>query len=232
MSNENIQFSKYKVLIADISQLIVGGIAKTIFIVFFNVKVTGLENLKSLDGGVIFASNHESDLDTFLIRTALPAFSRFAPLFTVARSSTVYNWHGWRRFVYMDWAFFALGAYGAPKGTHDYEKALKTFITIANSNHSVLIYIGGMQKALNQKIENKGGTAYLAWRTGKPVIPVAIKGAFNISFRKFLSRPKIEVCFGVPLEHSTLFKGDKGDEEDFSKTSSVIIEQIYKMREV
>ncbi|MEK9161594.1 MAG: 1-acyl-sn-glycerol-3-phosphate acyltransferase, partial [Patescibacteria group bacterium] len=60
---------------------------KIIFKLFAGLNVYGLENLKDVKKPVIFASNHESYFDPFLIGSGLPWFSKFHPICYLADDS-------------------------------------------------------------------------------------------------------------------------------------------------
>ena len=67
-----------------ITQWIIRLVTRIIFSVFCNLKVEGLENLKTADTPVIFAANHASEWDGPLVRTVMPMVSKFGPMFYVA----------------------------------------------------------------------------------------------------------------------------------------------------
>lgn len=232
MTTKNSPFPKYKIFLSWIVQGCAFIIAKIVFTIFVNVRVTGIENVKSINyGPVIYASNHSNDLDSVFIRTSLPLFNKTTTLFAVCRKLKDYGWHGWRTVVYKDWFFRMMGAYPAEKGTHDYSKSLETILKICESGQTVLIFIGGMQKTIDEPIKNRGGTSYLSWASGVPVVPVAVNGTHDLTFKKlFLSKPQITICFGKPITREELFSNQDFDNPDFSEASIKIVNEIEKMR--
>src|SRR3989344_5971123 len=70
------------------------------FWLFLHLRVVGLENLKNLPKGVIFATNHSSELDPILVPASLPFLSKFMPMFYVSRPREFYSTSGWRWFLY------------------------------------------------------------------------------------------------------------------------------------
>lgn len=224
-------FPRYKIMVNHLVQGTAAVFATIFFKMVFKVVVEGEEYIqKQKYGPYIYASNHVSELDSVLIRTTLPIFNKKSTLFAVCRERKEYDWHGWRKFAYSDWFFRVMGAYPAIKGTHDYGTSLKTLVDIGNSKQTVLIFIGGRQRKEGETIKNKGGTAYLSWTTGLPVVPVAITGTFNLSYwRIFFGRQKIIIRFGKPIQRKELFAGIKDGDKKFSSASSRITKEIHVM---
>jgi 1-acyl-sn-glycerol-3-phosphate acyltransferase len=189
--------------------------------------VLGRERLSKESSAYIFASNHTSDLDSVLLRVFLGIFSRFGPLITVARSHRDYQWKGWRRFVYSNLLFQAIGAYPVHSGLHDYRKSLDFFVRAGISNQSILIFIGGRQQHTLAPIKRRGGTSFLAWATGLPVVPVSIVGTVQLSwFDIFFKRKKIVIEYGEPILKESLFTNEDPGVDDFKKASGVIVDKI------
>ncbi len=232
MKKNRIFFPKYIIILTLITHTIACVIAKFCML-FFDVKVTGVENFSNIEGGVIFAANHTSDLDPVFIRTALPLFSKFSPIFGVARASRDYNWTGWRRFVYSNWFFRIIGAYPVPKGMHNYASSLKAFVELGKKGQTILIFIGGKKQKLDNQIRNRGGTAYLAYATNLPVVPVVVQDVSELKFSNFIfKRPKIRVDFGAPFTKESLFKTGNLSMIEFKEASSVIVKSIEKIRDM
>src|SRR3990167_11455141 len=83
-----------------ILQTAIWPIMRPLFWFFLHLKIIGCENLRSLPKGVIFASNHTSELDAILIPASLPFLSRFMPMFYVSRPREFYKNSGWRQLFY------------------------------------------------------------------------------------------------------------------------------------
>jgi len=218
-------------LVNHLVQVIITIFSNIFFNLFFKVIVEDEEHVrKQKYGPFIYASNHVSELDSLLLRAVLPIFNKKSTLFTVCRKNKEYDWQGWRKFVYGDWIFRMIGAYPAIKGTRNYAKSLKTFVDIGKSKQTILIFIGGRQRSAHEAIKNRGGTAYLSWTTGLPVVPVAISGTYKLSYWKiFFGRQKIVVRFGKPVPRDALFKGIEKKSEKFSLASARVTEEIHSM---
>ncbi len=173
--------------------------------IFVHLEIRGLENICNLRSGVIFASNHTSELDGFLVAASVPFWSRFLPMYSVSRERNFYVDSGWRRYIYGSLLFNFIGAPQVRSGYKDYEISLSNHIAILENGKSVLIHPEGRISRNGQIGEARGGVAYLARRTNLSVIPVGIFGAYNMSISDFfLRRRHIVVSFGGPITSDEL----------------------------
>lgn len=155
---------------------------------FTRIRVLGKENFRGHKNGAIFAVNHASEFDPILIPATLNLFSPLFPMFYLARERAFYEKSGLAKYIYGGTFFKIWGAYPVEVGTGDYERALKHHIKILERGKSVCIFPEG-GKTINGEIgDGKPGVAYLLWRTGRPVIPVAIHGHHGMSMGDFLGR--------------------------------------------
>jgi len=176
---------------------------RIIFLIFGRFKVVGLENLRGVDTskGVIFASNHAKSLDPIVLPAGLPFLSRFMPIFYTSRERTFYHtktW--WEDILYSTKWFRAWGAHQVYVGKKDFDIALSKHIEILLHGKSVLIFPeGGTTKDGNMR-PFKAGVIHLTIRTGAPMIPIAMKGTYEASFKRFFRRKnKLTLVFGKPI---------------------------------
>ncbi len=175
--------------------------ATRFFMVFFGrLSITGLDNLKTIKGPMIFAANHSSEIDPFLVPVSLPFLSRISPIFYITREKSFYDESGVRQFFYGGLLFKLFGGYPASIGLKNYEKSLATHIEILKSGYSLCVFPEGQKTTDGKLREAKGGVAYLAWTANVPVIPVGISGDFKLSLKEFFLRKRnIRVSFGKPV---------------------------------
>jgi len=230
MTDMNKPLPRYAVYTTVVAQGITWIIARALLALFARLEVQGLENLKDLPRGVIFASNHANDLDPILTRAALPLFSQFSPLFLVARQRQDYEWTGWKAVVYCNPLFRALGAYPAFKGTKNYKKSLRIMVDIGRAGYPIVIFTGGKQLTPTGPVQVRGGTGYLCHATKQPIVPMAIEGTFGFGPRLFLRRPHSVVRYGKPLHHTELFTHGRTGIQDFRRASAAAVQQIEYMR--
>ncbi len=178
---------------------------RLILIIFGRIKIRGLEYLNEIPGNIIFACNHASEIDPFIIPASLPFCSRFSPLFYATRERSFYDRNGWRKYLFGGLFINAWGGYTAIVGLNDYEKSLVNHITIARDGGSFCIYPEGGITSTGRLQPAKGGLAYLAERGDCIIIPVGVSGTFRTHFSDFfLGKRHIIVNFGKPITQQEL----------------------------
>jgi len=206
---------------------------------FAKIRILGKENIRGHKHGAIFAVNHSSELDPILIPATLNPFSRLMPMFYLARERSFYpvaQKGGFSQYFYGGIFFKLWGAYPVAVGTGDYEHALKHHISILEKEKSVCIFPEGKKTRDGGIGEGKPGVAYLLWRTGRLVIPVAIHGHYQMNPHGFLSRKhNITVSYGKPITREELF-GTNAEvvppsHEDLKAGTEIIMSRIRGMYE-
>ena len=86
---------------------------RLILTIFGHIKIRGLEHLKGIPSKVIFACNHASEIDPFIVPASLPFWSRFSPLFYATRERAFYDTNGWRKYLFGGMFINAWGGYPA-----------------------------------------------------------------------------------------------------------------------
>lgn len=159
-----------------------------LFKLFFNWEVKGKENIPR-KGGFIIASNHLSYLDSIVIGVASPR-----KLHYLAKSSLfkipVLN--------------FLIKIYGAIPIEREkkYSISIRKGLEILKRGGGVVIFPEGTRNPKGEVKIPKKGVAFLAYKTGVPVIPAKIKGTEKALFigGKLIKPAKIKVIFGPPIK--------------------------------
>ncbi|HEY4503990.1 MAG TPA: lysophospholipid acyltransferase family protein [Candidatus Paceibacterota bacterium] len=167
---------------------------------FGHFKVYGLENLKDIKSNAIFASNHSSELDPILLPASLPFWSPFSPIFYASLSKSKYVNSGWRQHFYGGTFFKLWGAHPVYTGFKDYGMSLVNQMKLLNDNKNLFVFPEG-RITLDGNIQPaRGGVAYLAEYSSRPIVPVAIFGVYGMRNKDFFLRKRhIKVCFGKPI---------------------------------
>ncbi len=161
-------------------------------------RVAGIESLADLDPPAIFASNHASHLDTPLLLCALPA--RFRHRTVVGAGADYFFDRTWKAAL---WSF-AVAAIPVERTKVDRRSALLAS-ELLSQGWSLVIFPEGGRSPDGWAQPFKGGAAYLAKRTGLPVVPVHIKGTGQIlpkSGARLRPGPT-KVTFGSPIAART-----------------------------
>lgn len=156
--------------------------------------VDGRERLDAVDAPVIFAANHHSHADTGLLLSLLP--ERFRRKTVVAAAA---DYFFDRR---AKGTFHALTFGAVPmERTKVNRRSAEVATDLLADGWSLLIFPEGGRSPDGWAQEFRGGAAYLAVRSGRPVVPVYIEGT-RLMWPKGqrLPRPhKVSVTFGTPI---------------------------------
>ena len=198
-------------------------------------KIRGLENLKGIEGGVIFASNHTSEFDPFFIPAILPFFSRFSPMFYTSRENNFYVNSGWRKHFYGGYFFKAWGSYPVSAGLHDYKASMKNQIRILGDGGNICFFPEGRITPDGMVQPGKGGVAYLAFTTGRPIVPVYYGDTYRIKLKDLLfGRRKPSISFGRPMYAGGLLASRHGfvpSLNDFKSYANAVMAKIVELKQ-
>ncbi len=135
--------------------------------------VRGLEHLQHIDGPVIFAANHASHIDTPLLLTTLPVEFRHRTV--VAAASDYFFDRTWKSVL---WSF-ALAAIPIERSKVN-RKSADTAAELIEDGWNLVIFPEGGRSPDGWTQPFRGGAAYLARRTGRPVVPVYLHGTRHV----------------------------------------------------
>jgi 1-acyl-sn-glycerol-3-phosphate acyltransferase len=150
-----------------------------LFFMFYNrLEVNGMSNVPR-EGPMIVASNHASFVDPPLIGAVLPMRLRY-----LSKESLF-------RVPVLGFLIRTLGA--VPVSREDSQRAgavMKLLLALLKEGESVLLFPEGSRTADGRLKPLEPGVAYLSVKTGIPVLPVYVKGAFEVWPRgRALPRP-------------------------------------------
>lgn len=157
-------------------------------------EVRGAEVLELLSPPAIFVANHASHVDTPVLLSVLPG--RFRHHTVVAAAADHFFDRRWKAHL---WAL-ALAAIPIERQRVN-RRSAELASKLIEDGWNLLIYPEGSRSADGWFGEFRGGAAYLAKRTGCPVVPVHIEGTYRILPRdaKRLRRSPTRITFGTPL---------------------------------
>ena len=164
---------------------IVRAILQPFFHLYFRLSRIGREHVPD-EGPVIFAANHRSFLDPFVIGTLVRR-----PVYYVAKKELfARRWQGW--------ILNALGAFPVDRGASD-EEMMRTARSILGRGDCVVIFPEGTRVRPGGLGRPKRGVGRLALEAGAPIVPVAVIGTEAIR-RGWRIRPhKVRIRCGRPL---------------------------------
>ncbi|MFX0016486.1 MAG: lysophospholipid acyltransferase family protein [Promethearchaeota archaeon] len=164
---------------SDISNLKYGAIRKAVqFSALFGYRliIEGkeklIDNINDLREGVIFAGNHESVIDAFLMGLTVPSEMKEKRIYFLGRKSALWRNRFWG--TMMD--YFGV----IPVMKRGNQEAIRRGIDVLQHNQALGIFPEGHIRYSQKELEGKVGVARFAFETDSPVVPVGIIGTDGI----------------------------------------------------
>jgi len=171
-----------------------GALARPALCLLAQPSVTGLDRLEGLDPPIIFAANHESHLDTPLVLVSLPPRLRHRTI--VAAGADYFFDRAWKAHL---WAG-AIGAIPVERRRVS-RRSTELAAALLEDGWNLVVFPEGGRSPHGWGQEFRAGAAYLARRTGVPVVPVHLGGTGRIhgKWRPGLHPGRTTVTMGRPL---------------------------------
>ena len=159
--------------------------------------VLGADRLEHVNGPVLFAANHQSHLDTFLLLTAIP--TRFRKRLVVAAGADYFFDKRWKATL----SALSIGAIPIERRKVSRTSSDRA-LALLRDGYSLMIFPEGGRSPDGWAGEFKAGAAFLAVRTGLPIVPVHIEGTGRIlpKGRSLPRRGTTTVTYGEALHPS------------------------------
>ena len=154
--------------------------------VFFRMRVVGVENVP-VEGAVLVASNHRSNLDPFFVGCACHRQIHFmakAELWKVKP---------------LGWAVGKLGAFPVHRGEAD-RAAIKRALDILDTRAVLGLFPEGRRQRDKDLGEIRPGVSLFSLREGVTTVPVFVRGTDRIIRHHLLRFPRVVVVFGPPVQ--------------------------------
>ncbi len=153
---------------------------------FLRMQVTGEEHVPPT-GPVIMAANHRSFWDIPVHVIASPR-----PVVFMAKQELY-------RGPVTRWMFRTLGGFPVRRETADI-RAIDTALALLEQDEVVGVYPEGTRSRTGEMLPFLKGAAWLALRTGAPIVPCGLKGTERRrTGTRWPLRRQVRVTFGVPL---------------------------------
>lgn len=194
--------------------------------VFFQFEARGKENLRNLDKPFIIAANHASYLDGELIVVAFPWNSEFFPIRYMAAEY-------YYKKLFLGSILWLLGGFPVIQRIR-LDESLALAVSLLKNGSVIGIFPEGKKTRDGNFGEAKPGVAYLALKSGLPILPVGISGTFGLNIKTIIfNRRKIAINFGKPFYLKDLV-GNIGpdpekDREILIKGAQIAIEKIKEL---
>jgi 1-acyl-sn-glycerol-3-phosphate acyltransferase len=127
------------------------------------IEISGRENAP-LTGGMVIAANHNGILDIVMVYYAIDRTDLFIPV------AEKFEKIGWIRWLGKHLNFLFVDRFNPDL------KAMRKMIALMEDGKCLVIAPEGTRSRIGSLLEGKPGVAYLAARSGFPVVPVGITG--------------------------------------------------------
>ncbi len=172
-----------------------------VFNLIANVDVTGRENVPE-SGAFVIATNHIGIIDIVMFHYVFDRFDMFIPVGEKWEKNTFI------RFLAKNLNFLFVDRFNPDL------KALRKMIGLMETGNALVIAPEGTRSRTGALIEGKPGVAYLAARSGFPVVPVAITGTEDkviIGNIKRFRKSKVTLTGGMPFVISPLARENRDE---------------------
>ena len=173
------------------------------------IRVEGRERLDTIEGPVIFASNHQSYMDTPVIMAALPPRWRYrlapamakeffdAHFFPAAHGRLAWFTNSLTYYL----AALVFNAFPLPQREAGARQTLRYMGDLLEDGFSVLIFPEGHHTETGEIDRFRPGIGMIASRLDVPVVPVRLEGVDRVLHRGWhMARPgHVRVVFGAPM---------------------------------
>jgi 1-acyl-sn-glycerol-3-phosphate acyltransferase len=154
-----------------------------------DIELISMENVPD-KGGFVIATNHIGILDIAMFHYKFDRYDMFIPV------AEKWEKQAWIRFLGRELNFLFVDRFNPDL------KALRKMIGLMESGNSLVIAPEGTRSRTGGLIEGKPGVAFLAARSGFPVVPVAITGTEDkgiLANIKRLKKTRITLTAGKPF---------------------------------
>lgn len=198
--------------------------------IFAMLHVEGREHIRTLEGPVVFAANHQSHLDTPVILLALPGARRRAVAVAMAKEFFAPHFHPDRHgagerlinstLYYLAALFF--NAFPLPREEPGTRSTLRYIGELASDGWSILLFPEGHRTERGEIHPFEAGVGLMASRLRLPVVPVRLEGVERVLHHswRWPRRGPVRVMFGAPL---------RLDGEDYAALAATVHDAVTSL---
>jgi len=181
---------------------------------YFRLEIHGGENIPAT-GPFIISPIHRSNLDTPLLGAITHRRLRY-----MGKESLWTN-------KFLGWFLSTLGGFPVERGTAD-RKSLRAAIEVVERGEPLVMFPEGTRQHGPRVAEMFDGPAYVACRTGVPIVPVGMGGteASMPKGSKFVHPVKIVVIIGEPLVPPTPADGGRVPRRAVKELTATLADHI------
>jgi long-chain acyl-CoA synthetase len=166
-----------------------------------HVRTIGVERIAKVKPPVLFISNHVTDVDAALILSALPWRWRYRLAIAMAGETL----REWRRSSKVKYALGAalFNVFSLPRES-GFRQSFAYAGEAVDRGFSIIIFPEGTETTDGELQPFKAGIGLLASELNVPIVPVRLRGLFELKKRnkRFVKPGTVSITFGDPIEFS------------------------------
>ena len=153
------------------------------------IKVVGAENIPE-QRPLVFISNHQGHMDSSVLHAVIPVQTSFISIVSALTIPIMRTWMKEMRCLFMD-----------RSNMHQSAQCILDAIELVKSGYNMVIFPEGRTSGGTQMNEFKRGSFQLAFRTGAPIVPITISGAYKMMgyHGEILDPADVSVTFSKPI---------------------------------
>lgn len=194
-------------------------VCRGIFPLMLHYQVKNKDRLKDLSPRLIIVANHCSTLDPHLIGAAFPFNSKVFPI-CFATAPKYYRSPVLFPFIWLYNGFPIYRKIGL-------DNALKIPLKILQKGGAVGIFPEGKVRHKGRPRKARRGAAYLALKTGAPIMPIRIEGILNITLKELFLRKRRAVIIAGEKFH---LPKEIQQSQDINQTTNLIADKLLELK--
>jgi len=185
---------------------------------YFRLEVVGRENLPPVGGFILAPGGHRSILDTPMVSLAGPRVLRYMG------AETYFNIPGF------GWFLRAMGGFPVERSATD-RTALRLAEWVLDNGEPLAVFPEGTRQEGPLIQPLKEGAAFMACRTGVPIVPVGVGGSQRaLPKGRYLPKPrKVTMVIGRPIYPSSRPEGARVKRSEIRAVSDSLAEQLQEL---
>ena len=190
-----------------IQRRIAWNVLRTFYRIVYRIKIEGTENIPR-EGSFVMCGNHIDFVKVPVIVLFSPRKINF-----IGKAELFDN-------KILAWLGNLFDVIPVKRGKQDVE-SMKRSLKVLNKGEGLGLFPEGTTRGLEKGVKVKNGAAFMALRTGKPIVPVGVEVTEGFG-------AKITVRYGKPLDYSK-YKSRTPDKETLDKVTNEMMDVIKKL---
>jgi 1-acyl-sn-glycerol-3-phosphate acyltransferase len=203
---------------ARVTYRVIRTLLRLVILLWFRLEVYGRDNLPATGGFVLAPGGHRSIIDTPVISLAGPRVLRYMGA------------ENYFKIPVLGWFLRAMGGFPVERSATD-RMALRLAEWVLSNGEPLAVFPEGTRQQGPVIQPLKEGAAFLACRTGAPIVPVGIGGSERAMPRGArLARPrKVVMVIGEPIRPPERAEGERVRRSEVRRVTDQLSSELQKL---